>query len=69
MDNLESEIPAPGEVDVNALIRAGHLPRACGLHPTTGVPVWTFAGLAQMFRLSPLELARELVRRGAVHEA
>lgn len=67
MDGLQSETPAPGEVDVNRLIARGFLPKACGLHPTSGQPVWTFAGLAQMFRLSSVELARELVRRGAVH--
>ena len=69
MDGLQPETPAPGEVDVNRLIARGYLPKACGLHPVSGAPCWTFGGIAALFELSPLELARELVRRGAVHEA
>ena len=68
MDGLQPETQAPGQVDVTLLIARGFLPKANGLHPVSGAPCWTFNGLAQMFELSAVELARELVRRGPVHE-
>lgn len=60
--------PDPSGIDVLGMIRRGYLPKSTTIDAMTGQPLWSFTALAGLFELSPLELARELVRRGAVHE-
>jgi hypothetical protein len=50
------------------MIRRGYLPKTTTIDPMTGQPLWNYTALAELFDLSAAELARELVRRGAVHE-
>jgi hypothetical protein len=59
--------PDPSGIDVLGMIRLGYLPKSTTIDAMTGQPLWNYTALAGLFEISAVELARELIARGAVH--